>query len=117
MSAILNRKPEQEWHREKKESDVTKDETKLVHVTYTISIAPSTHPGKVTATSSDGHVFTASEPLFTGARYWQAHGAPSSASILTIWSSGPGHRALRSTIGYAAKLAVGQNRFGTPVFV
>jgi len=38
-------------------------------MTYTISIEPSLTPGKVTGTSSDGHSFTASEPLFTGARY------------------------------------------------
>jgi hypothetical protein len=86
-------------------------------MTFTISLTPSAHPGKVTATSSDGHRFTAYEPLLNGARYWQALGAPSSATIITVWSSGPGHWSLRSTIGHAAKLNVGQNRFGTPVFV
>ena len=54
--------------------------------------------------------------LLDGARYWQGLGAPSTASILTIWSSGPGHWALRSTIGYAAKLAVSTNKSGTPIF-
>jgi hypothetical protein len=44
--------------------------------------------------------------LLDGARYWQARGAPSSATILTIWSSGPVHWARRSTIGNAAKLTV-----------
>jgi len=44
-------------------------------MSYTISTEPSRTPGKVTATSSDGHSFTASEPLFTGARYWLDHGA------------------------------------------
>jgi hypothetical protein len=47
----------------------------------------------------------------SGARYWQAHGAPSTATIVTIWSSGPGHWALRSTIGYAAGRAVVNDRF------
>jgi len=37
-------------------------------MTYTISLTPSAH-GKITATSSDGYSFTASEPLFAGARY------------------------------------------------
>jgi len=71
-------------------------------MTYTISLAPSTHPGKITATSSDGHTFTTSMCLLDSARYCQALGAPSSATIVTIWSSGPGHWSLRSTIGYAA---------------
>ena len=66
-------------------------------MTYTISIAPSTHPGKITAHSSDGCTFNAPQPLFTGARYWLNHGADPAAGILTIWSSGPGHWALRST--------------------
>ena len=82
---------------------------------YTISITPG-HAGKVTARSSDGHVFTTSECILDGARYWAAHGAPSSATIVTVGSSGPGHWALRSTIGQAAKLTVGSNRWGTPVF-
>jgi hypothetical protein len=47
----------------------------------------------------------------SGARYWQAHGAPSTATIVTIWSSGPGHWVLRSTIGYAAGRAVVNDRF------
>jgi len=67
------------------------------HTAYTIALKPSRR-GKVTATSSDGHTFTAAEPLFTGARYWQAQGAPSSATILTVWSNGPGHWALRFVI-------------------
>ena len=32
-------------------------------MTYTISVEPSRTPGKVTATSTDGHTFTALEPL------------------------------------------------------
>jgi hypothetical protein len=75
-------------------------------MTFTISLTPSRSPGKVTATSSDGHTFTTSMCLLDGARYWQARGAPFTASIVTIWSSGPGHWALRSTIGHAAKLTV-----------
>src|SRR5262249_23362304 len=50
--------------------------------TYTIIVAPSTHPGKVTAHSSDGHSLTTSTPLLDGARYWQALGAPSTAAIV-----------------------------------
>ena len=85
---------------------------------FTISIEPSRSPGKVTAMSSDGHSFTTTMPLLDGARYWQQLGAPSSAAIVTVWSSGPaGHWALRSTIGPAAKLAVSANRSGTPIFV
>jgi hypothetical protein len=38
-------------------------------MTYTISIAPSRSPGKITAHSSDGR--TTSTPLLHGARYWQ----------------------------------------------
>jgi len=74
-------------------------------------------PDKVTATSSDGHTFTTSMCLLDGARYWQSLGAPSSASIVTVWSSGPGHWALRSTIGHAAKLAIAIGYSGTPIFV
>src|SRR5262249_53588294 len=46
------------------------------HTAYTIALKPSPTPGKVTGTSSDGYTFTASEPLFTGARYWQARHPP-----------------------------------------
>jgi len=67
--------------------------------------------GKVTAHSSDGHSLTTSTPLLDGARYWQALGAPSTAAIVTTWSSGPGHWALRSTIRYAASLTVMGDRF------
>jgi hypothetical protein len=80
-------------------------------MTYTISVEPSRTPGKVTATSSDGHSLTTSTPLFSGARYWQQLSAPSTAAIVTVWSSGPGHWALRSTIGHAAKLTVENDRF------
>jgi hypothetical protein len=80
-------------------------------VSYTISVAPSETPGKVTATSSDSHRFTTSTPLLDGARYWLNAGAPSSASIVTIWSSGPGHWALRSTVGYAASLTAKGDHF------
>src|SRR5215831_3213206 len=79
--------------------------------TYTIIVAPSTRPGKVTAHSSDGHSLTTCTPLLDGARYWQALGAPSTAAIVTTWSSGPGHWALRSTIRYAASLTVMGDRF------
>ena len=79
-------------------------------MTYTISIEPSQTPSKVTATSSDGHSFTSSEPLLAGARYWQQAGAPSSATIVTVWSSGSGEWALRSTIGHAAGLSVREGR-------
>jgi hypothetical protein len=80
-------------------------------MSYTIAVAPSRSPGKVTATSSDGHTSTTSTPLLNGAAYWLNKGAPSSATIVTIWSSGPGHWALRSTIGYAASLTVMGDRF------
>jgi len=80
-------------------------------MTYTISVEPSRTPGKVTATSSDGHSLTTSTPLFSGARYWQQLSAPSTAAIVTVWSSGPGHWALRSIIGHAAKLTVENDRF------
>jgi hypothetical protein len=79
--------------------------------TYTISLAPSVTPGKVTATSSDGYTFATPMPLLDGARHWLNAGAPSTASIVTIWSSGPGHWALRSTIGLAASLIVMGDRF------
>jgi hypothetical protein len=80
-------------------------------MSYTIAVKPSRTPGKVTATSSDDHCFSTSTPLLDGARHWQALGAPSSASIVTIWSSGSGDWALRSTIGYAASLIVKGDRF------
>src|SRR5215471_19263416 len=41
----------------------------------------------------------------------QALGAPSTAAIVTTWSSAPGHWALRSTIRYAASLSVMGDRF------
>jgi hypothetical protein len=63
---------------------------------YTVLVTPSTRAGNVTATSSDGYRCTTSTPLLDGARYWKSLGAPSSASIVTIWSSGPGHWAPRS---------------------
>src|SRR5262245_46718719 len=61
--------------------------------------------------SSDGPSLTTSTPLLDGARYWQALGAPSTAAIVTTWSSGPGHWAQRSTIRYAASLTVMGDRF------
>ena len=70
---------------------------------YTIKVEPSPSPGKVTATSSDGHTFTTSMCIL---------GADLAATVTTVWSSGPGHWVLRSTIGHAAKLAVGLNRHG-----
>ena len=79
-------------------------------MTHTIDITPA-GPGQVTATSSDGPSFTTTSPLLDGARYWQQLGAPSSAGIVTVWSSSPDHWSLRSTIGHAAKLAVENDRF------
>ena len=81
-------------------------------MTYTITIAPTGAAGKVTATSSDGRPFTTTTPLLDGARYWQQLGAPSSASIVTIWSSGPDQWSLRSTIGHAARLTVEESDRG-----
>jgi hypothetical protein len=80
-------------------------------MSYTIAVTPSPTAGKVIAVSSDGHILTTAMPLLDGARYWQQAGAPSSAAIVTIWSSGPGHWALRSTIGHAARLTVRGSRF------
>jgi hypothetical protein len=37
--------------------------------------------------------------------------------IVTVWSSGPGHWALRSTIGHAAKLTVREDQYHGPRFV
>jgi hypothetical protein len=84
--------------------------------TYKIKVEPSRTSGKVTAMSSDGHTFTTSMCILDRARYWQSLGAPSSATIVTIWSSGPGHWALRSTIGYAAKLTVREGNRYSPYF-
>src|SRR5262249_29142862 len=36
----------------------------------------------------DGHTFTTSMCILDGARYWQGLVAPSSATIVTVWSSG-----------------------------
>src|SRR5215471_16320548 len=55
---------------------------------YTIKVRPSQSPGKITATSSDGHTLTTSMCILDGARYWQGLVAPSSATIVTVWSSG-----------------------------
>jgi hypothetical protein len=74
---------------------------------YTITIAPSIK-GQVTATASNGHAFTTTTPLLSGARYWQQLGAPSSATITTVWSSGSPDWTLRATIGRAAKLTVAE---------
>jgi hypothetical protein len=82
-----------------------------MEATYTIKVEPSQSSGKVTATSSDGNTLSTSMPLLDGARHWQQLGAPSSASIVTVWSSGPGPWSLRSTIGNAAKLTVRDGRF------
>jgi hypothetical protein len=82
-------------------------------MSYMIAVEPSTRV-KLTATSSDGHRCITTTALLNGARYWQAQGAPSSAIIVTIWSSGSSHWALRSTIGYASKLTVKGDRFRRP---
>jgi hypothetical protein len=84
-------------------------------MSYTIAVAPGAH-GKTVATSSDGYACITSTPLLDGARRWQALGAPSTASIVTIWSSGSGDWALRSTIGYAASLTVVSAGNGDPMF-
>ena len=81
----------------------------------TITIAP-TGKGQVSATSSDGHTRHTTTPLLDGARYWQELGAPSTATITVVWSSGSSAWSLRSTIGQAAKLTVDSNASGTPVF-
>jgi hypothetical protein len=80
-------------------------------MSYIISIEPSTRPGRVAAHSSDSHTFTTTTPLLDGARYWRDHGADPAATIVTIWSSGPGHWALRSKVGAAAALTVRGDRF------
>ena len=80
-------------------------------MTYTIAVAPSPTAGKLTTTSSDGYTRTTSTPLLDSARYWLQAGAPSSASIVTVWSSGSTAWALRSTIGHAASLVVMGDRF------
>jgi hypothetical protein len=63
-------------------------------MTYTISLAPSAH-GKLTATSA--MVIPSLPPSHCSQvpRYWLDHGADPAATITTIWSSGPGHWALR----------------------
>jgi hypothetical protein len=71
---------------------------------YTLTIAGV--KGKTTATTSDGHVLATTTPLLTGARCWQQLGAPSSATITTVWSGGGSEWTLRATIGQAAKLTV-----------
>jgi hypothetical protein len=43
-------------------------------------------------------------PLLDGARYWQARGALSTATIVTATGTAPW--SLRSTIGHAAQLTV-----------
>jgi hypothetical protein len=60
-------------------------------LSYTIAVEPSGTPGKVTATSSDGHTFTPGTPLLNGARYWLQLGADPAETITIAWSSGPGH--------------------------
>jgi hypothetical protein len=80
-------------------------------MTYTITVKPSPTPGKVTATSTNGHTLTTSTPLLDSARYWLANGANPAATITTTWSSGSGYYALRSTIGHAASLTVMGDRF------
>jgi hypothetical protein len=81
----------------------------------TITIAPASK-GQVTATSSDGHTFLTTTPHCDGARYWLEKGISPDASIITVWSSGSSHWALRSTIGQAGKLTVKSDNLGKPVF-
>src|SRR5215468_12175494 len=71
-------------------------------MTYTITVKPSQTPGKVTATSTNGHSLTTTTPLLDSARYWLNNNADPAAIIVTTWSSGPGHWSLRSTISNAA---------------
>jgi hypothetical protein len=80
-------------------------------MSYTISLHAQLQPRQ------SHPQITTSMCILDGGRYCKPRGAPSSASIVTVWSSGPGHWALRSTIGHAAKLAVGQNHSGTPIFM
>jgi hypothetical protein len=75
-------------------------------MTYTITVKPSPTPGKVTATSSNGHSLTTTTPLLDSARYWLTNGANPASTITTTWSSGPSHYALRSTISHAASFTV-----------
>jgi hypothetical protein len=80
-------------------------------MTYTISIAPSRSPGKITAHSSDGHTRTFSTPLLHGARYWQATRRTLERHHRDGMVKRPRHWALRSTIGHAASLTVRDGRF------
>jgi len=80
-------------------------------MTYTITVKPSQTPGKVTATSTNGHSLTTTTPLLDSARYWLNNNADPAAIIVTTWSSGPGHWSLRSTISNAASLTVMGDRF------
>jgi hypothetical protein len=85
-------------------------------MTYTIAVKPSPTPGKVTATSSDGHSFTTATPLLDGARYWQSLGADPAATILTTWSTGAAPFCLYSTIGHAASKTVHEGQHQPPHF-
>jgi hypothetical protein len=85
-------------------------------MTYTIAVKPSKIHGKVTAASSNGHSLTTNTPLLDAARYWRNQNADPTATITTVWSSGPGHWSLRSTIGHAAKLTVEENQRDGPRF-
>ena len=68
-------------------------------MTCTIAITPSPAAGKVTATASDGHTFTTTTPLLTGARYWLNNDANPTTTIATVWSSGSTAWALRQPSG------------------
>ncbi len=93
---------------------------------YTITIAPNPR-GQVTVSTSDGHTCRTTTPLLTGARYWQQLGAPSSATITTVWSSASPEWTLRSTISHAdvslsmaspaadARTEWGRNRIAAPI--
>jgi hypothetical protein len=86
-------------------------------MSYIVSIVPSTRPGKVLATSSDGGKSYTATQLLTGARYWLKTGADPASTITTIWSSGSEAWSLRSTIGYAASKTVRENDDEGPRFV
>ena len=81
----------------------------------TITLEPA-GKGQVIATSSDGHSFLTTSPLFDGARYWLNNSANPATYIVTVWSSGSSHWSLRSTVGAVAKLTVEPNTLGKPVF-
>ena len=49
-------------------------------MTYTITVKPTQTPGKVTASSTNGHTLTTTTPLLDSARYWLDSDRPISKS-------------------------------------